>query len=264
MKKLIYSIIILLSVLFCSCGDNPSGPKTEGSSNETTIIGLWQVDQVQMVQAPVGNSISDIMKQALVPFGNVPASSVGSCVVSFNNDSSWNLNGSITNIVIKTICGVNQPNYTANGIFTTQNNNILFIVINYSGPHGNQTVGGGTYSLSSNLIINLNLANNEKWKIVLKRCHEVPNQITLLYPQNGDTTYFYNYFEWQNSELSTKYRFQNSIDSTFFYIETDTCITNVWYATEFVNHHRKYFWRVCGINNNGQGRWSEVWSVFVL
>jgi hypothetical protein len=124
-----------------------------------------------MVQAPQGGSISALMKQALVPFGNMPASSVGYCNVNLNNDSTWNLSGNITNVTIKLICRANDSIYTAGGVYTynSTNNTITFMVTYYSGSLGNQTVGSGTYSLTTNLVINLNLANNEKWKITLRR-----------------------------------------------------------------------------------------------
>jgi len=174
MKKPYNLFFLLITVLFIlavfySCSDDNAPTTTV--PNQTTITGTWQADQVQMVQAPQGNSISALMKQALVPFGNMPASSVGYCTVNLNNDSTWNLTGNITNMTIKVICRAYDSIYTAGGVYTynTSNSTITLVVTYYSGSPGNQTVGSGTYSLTSNLVINLNLANNEKWKITLKR-----------------------------------------------------------------------------------------------
>ena len=175
MKKIIY-LLLLIATLSINCSED--AVVTNGTP--TDIFGSWQVESAQMVQAPSGSNISAIMKQALVPFGEMPASMVGWCNVMFNTDSSWTLEGAITNNAIKIICNAYSSSYTAGGMFGLFGSNITFIVTNYSGPSGSQNVGTGTYSLTDKLTINLILANNERWKIVLIKS-VIPTNINIIH-----------------------------------------------------------------------------------
>ncbi|MBS1494777.1 MAG: hypothetical protein JST55_14775 [Bacteroidetes bacterium] len=64
---------ILTSVIFYSCKSDT--PVTSGSSGNLT--GSWTVDKVQLVSAPSTGTASAIMKAALVPFGEISASTAG-------------------------------------------------------------------------------------------------------------------------------------------------------------------------------------------
>ena len=176
MKKLT-CFILLVGVFLISCSKDDS---TVTPNQQSNMFGSWQVESAQMVQAPSGSNISAIMKQALVPFGEMPASLVGWCNVMFNTDSSWTLEGAITNNAIKIICNAYSSSYTAGGMFGLFGSNITFIVTNYSGPSGSQNVGTGTYSLTDKLTINLILANNERWKIVLIKS-VIPTNINIIH-----------------------------------------------------------------------------------
>ncbi|RPI13737.1 MAG: hypothetical protein EHM58_17875 [Ignavibacteriae bacterium] len=173
-KSFSLSILLLITLvvfaIFYSCSDKNT--PTNPSTNQTTLVGNWSVEQVQMVQAPnVDSSIS--WKQALVPFGNVQANTVGYCNVEFKSDGTWNLTGNITNPTIQVLIhGFTYGSlYAAGGTYTSNSStyDITFVVTYFSGSNGSDIIGSGTYSLSSNLVINLNLANNEKWKITLKK-----------------------------------------------------------------------------------------------
>lgn len=169
MKAFMIFLISVSAFIINGCSDDSTPPTTGGTTE--TIVGNWEVEQAQMVEAPSGNSIADVMKQALVPFGLVNVSNVGYCFVTFNNDSTWNMIGNISNLVFRAICNVHDTLYTASGVYyTTSNGNISFVVTQFSGYFGNQRAGGGTYSIAnSKLTINLSLADNEKWKIIFKK-----------------------------------------------------------------------------------------------
>jgi photosystem II stability/assembly factor-like uncharacterized protein len=81
----------------------------------------------------------------------------------------WTVNGYVTNPAIQLITkSGNDPDY-ASGYYYLNGNTIVFTVTSYSNGMGNTSVGSGTYSLTDKLTINLDLANSEKWKIILKR-----------------------------------------------------------------------------------------------
>lgn len=83
--------------------------------------------------------------------------------------TKWVATGRITNSVIKSITHAPDFDGYANGEFTTVSNNIIFTSFNYSGGN-DDAVGVGTYSFDSGFLnIILNLPNNEKWKIKLKK-----------------------------------------------------------------------------------------------
>ena len=81
----------------------------------------------------------------------------------------WSINGYITNSAIQLITKSGSDSYDASGYYYLNNNNIVFTVTSYTNGIGNTQSGTGTYSLSDKLTINLNLANSEKWKIILTR-----------------------------------------------------------------------------------------------
>jgi photosystem II stability/assembly factor-like uncharacterized protein len=93
-------------------------------------------------------------------------------VLKFTNNidtAFWTIVGCVTNPAIKAITkSGSDPDY-ASGYYYLNGSAIVFTVTSYSNGIGNTTVGSGTYSLADKLTINLDLANNEKWKIILKR-----------------------------------------------------------------------------------------------
>lgn len=82
--------------------------------------------------------------------------------------TKWTANGMITNSAIKLITNAYPVELRANGDFGINSNNIVFTVYNYSNTHNK--VGTGTFSFADGfLYIDLNLPNDEKWKIKLRR-----------------------------------------------------------------------------------------------
>jgi hypothetical protein len=92
MKITKFFIPLILAVIFFSCSKNEDvitnngGTGTGGSESFT---GAWTVDQVQMLQAPVGSGVSAMMKQALQVYGSVSASTVGYADITFGQ-TTWN------------------------------------------------------------------------------------------------------------------------------------------------------------------------------
>ena len=83
--------------------------------------------------------------------------------------TKWVATGNITNSAIKLITHAPDHDVYANGELLVNSNNIVFTSYNYSGGQ-NVAAGGGTYSFDSGFLdIVLNFANNEKWKVKLKR-----------------------------------------------------------------------------------------------
>ncbi|MFZ4591052.1 MAG: WD40/YVTN/BNR-like repeat-containing protein [Ignavibacteria bacterium] len=82
----------------------------------------------------------------------------------------WTLSGKITSTAIQLLTKSGENDYNAMGVYSLLNNNIVFIVQDYSGGMGNVNSGSGTYSFGANTFsITLSLANSEKWQIVLRR-----------------------------------------------------------------------------------------------
>lgn len=82
--------------------------------------------------------------------------------------TKWTATGMITNSAIQLITNARPVELRANGDFGINSNNIVFTVYNYSYTHNK--VGTGTFSFSDGfLYIDLNLPNDEKWKIKLRR-----------------------------------------------------------------------------------------------
>ena len=81
----------------------------------------------------------------------------------------WAINGKITNPIIRSIVKSYGGVYNSFGSFYINSEKIIFNISDYSGGLGNVTTGSGTFYLTDELYINLNLENNEKWLIALKR-----------------------------------------------------------------------------------------------
>ncbi|MBX7046227.1 MAG: hypothetical protein K1X86_10350 [Ignavibacteria bacterium] len=86
MKKYLYLCGILLITIFYSCSKDDSNPTNPGSSSGT-FSGDWTVDKVQIVSAPSGSSASALMKQSLVPLGEVNGSFAGYMNVTFGGQT---------------------------------------------------------------------------------------------------------------------------------------------------------------------------------
>lgn len=84
-KKITYLILLPVVVLFSSCSNNEV--TTPGTPVSFTFAGEWTVDQAQMVNAPSGSSSSSIMKQGLVPFGLINASTAGYMDIKFGAEN---------------------------------------------------------------------------------------------------------------------------------------------------------------------------------
>lgn len=81
----------------------------------------------------------------------------------------WRINGKVTNTAIKLITNSGDYSYDAKGVYSILNNNIVFTVTNYT-RNINSNIGTGTFSFGNNTVdIYLNLPNNEKWYVGLKR-----------------------------------------------------------------------------------------------
>ncbi|MFI5263494.1 MAG: T9SS type A sorting domain-containing protein, partial [Candidatus Kapaibacterium sp.] len=77
---------------------------------------------------------------------------------------------------------------------------------------------------------------------------------------------------WKALALIDKYHLQVSLDSSFNstmpthpHIESintivDTVIVDTQYTLLPLSKNTKYFWRVAGINSEGESRWSDVWN----
>ncbi len=85
---------------------------------------------------------------------------------------------------------------------------------------------------------------------------------TLLSPISG-TLYSYKdavKLLWDSLSLMTSYHFQVSSDSIFSNKFIDTTISSTTFALPPLVGLTKYFWRVAGINSEGESRWSDVWN----
>lgn len=82
--------------------------------------------------------------------------------------TKWTANGMITNSAIQLIAGSYPVELRANGDFQTNSNNIVFTVYNYKNTHNK--IGMGTFNFENNYLnVELNLPNDEKWKVKLRR-----------------------------------------------------------------------------------------------
>ncbi len=65
---------------------------------------------------------------------------------------------------------------------------------------------------------------------------------------------------WDSLSLMTTYHLQVSADSVFSNTFVDTAVSSTTFALSSLAGLNKYFWRVAGINSEGESRWSDVWS----
>lgn len=106
MKIIKLFLPLFFAVIFFSCSKNEDVVTNNNGGTGTgseSFTGAWTVDQVQMLQAPVGSGVSSMMKQALQVYGSVSASSVGYADITFG-ENMWHrtpLTGSLSNIQVK-------------------------------------------------------------------------------------------------------------------------------------------------------------------
>lgn len=95
----------------------------------------------------------------------------------------------------------------------------------------------------------------------------LPLQVTLISPSNGSNnltltpTLF-----WNTSTNSTGYRVQVSPTNTFsFIVDSATVTTNQrTIPAGKLNIATTYYWKVQGVNNFGNGPWSDTWNFFTV
>ncbi|MBE2219727.1 MAG: hypothetical protein IAE90_16065 [Ignavibacteria bacterium] len=88
------------------------------------------------------------------------------------NDNCWSLAGEIDNTSIANIVRSRDETYFSGGTYVVNDGNITFTVLGYSARGGDldeHTIGGGTFTASGNLVLTLNFANDEQWKITFTR-----------------------------------------------------------------------------------------------
>lgn len=96
MQKYLMLVFIVATIFYSCKDDSPTGSNNDpGTGSSGSLNGQWTVDKVQMQQAPSGSSISALMKQALVPFGEVDASFAGDLDITFGSET---LNDVTTNL----------------------------------------------------------------------------------------------------------------------------------------------------------------------
>lgn len=104
MKK-IFTLLLLTFPILYSCKDDTPTNSTGNPPTSTSgsFNGEWTIDKVQIVQAPTGSSISAIMKQALVSYGEINGSSVGELNIKFGSELMNDVN---TNLGIQYVLGM--------------------------------------------------------------------------------------------------------------------------------------------------------------
>ncbi|MEP7233997.1 MAG: T9SS type A sorting domain-containing protein, partial [Ignavibacteriota bacterium] len=65
---------------------------------------------------------------------------------------------------------------------------------------------------------------------------------------------------WDSLPLMTLYRLQVAADSLFAKSVVDTTVTSSTFSPPSLKGLSNYFWRVVGINSEGESRWSDVWN----
>jgi photosystem II stability/assembly factor-like uncharacterized protein len=78
-------IVIITSVIFYSCKSDT----VVTSGDASNLSGSWTVDKVQLVTAPTSGTANAMMKQALVPFGEMSAGAVGNLDFTFNSETMF-------------------------------------------------------------------------------------------------------------------------------------------------------------------------------
>ena len=89
---------------------------------------------------------------------------------SMNN--CWSFAGEIDNTSIANIVHSRDETYFTGGSYVINSDNITFTVLGNSATGGDiedHTIGGGTFTSSGNLVLTLNFANDEQWKVTFIR-----------------------------------------------------------------------------------------------
>jgi photosystem II stability/assembly factor-like uncharacterized protein len=87
-------------------------------------------------------------------------------------ENCWSLAGEIENTSIANIVRSLDEIYFAGGGYVINDGNITFTVLGYSATGGDiddHTIGGGMFTSSGNLVLTLNFANDEQWKVTFIR-----------------------------------------------------------------------------------------------
>lgn len=84
----------------------------------------------------------------------------------------------------------------------------------------------------------------------------------LLSPVNFSLFSYRNFIElvWDSLSFMTSYHLQASTDSLFSTRPVDTTISALSLSLPPLAGLSKYFWRVAGVNSEGESRWSDVWN----
>jgi len=91
-SRLCFSIVAILVVIIssfttgCNKDDSPTSPS---NPTQYSLQGNWHLDKIQMVSAPSTGGPSSIMKQALVPFGSISASTAGYMNATVGGALKW-------------------------------------------------------------------------------------------------------------------------------------------------------------------------------
>ncbi|MBS1494778.1 MAG: hypothetical protein JST55_14780 [Bacteroidetes bacterium] len=85
--------IIITSVIFYSCKSDTVVTPGDASN----LNGTWTVDKVQLVSAPTTGTVNAMMKTALVPFGEISASTAGYLDFTFNSETMYAQNTNLGN-----------------------------------------------------------------------------------------------------------------------------------------------------------------------
>ncbi|MEX0720334.1 MAG: T9SS type A sorting domain-containing protein [Balneolaceae bacterium] len=91
----------------------------------------------------------------------------------------------------------------------------------------------------------------------------LPGMIDLISPTNGETGIELDpVFEWQVSGSADSYDFQLATDSDFnSLIIDDSDISSTTNSPDIsLDFNTQYYWRVRGVNDGGEGSWSEPWN----
>lgn len=83
--------IFTFALIFSSCAND--SPVTTKTSDD--VSGTWTVDKVQLVSAPTNGTASAMMKQALVPLGELSASSAGYLDITFGGETMTTINNDL-------------------------------------------------------------------------------------------------------------------------------------------------------------------------
>jgi hypothetical protein len=89
-----------------------------------------------------------------------------------------------------------------------------------------------------------------------------PDPPALVSPPNGSIdSVSVHQFTWNSSGGASLYRIQISLDSAFTQLLADTSMAATVYDFEAsLQPSTIYYWKVCAINNYGQGGYSAIWS----